>query len=189
MPRVAHLGQHIPTTRDIENELDNIYKSSPSYDIRNNNWNNYAEPIYTLIQPSSDNNLYGRTKRFLEENYYITYNDWQDKLLTAILIAGFILSMVILYNSRGLNINQPYVFNNPDDMSDPTKVAKLRYLNKNKNTWDIISLIFTSIPGIIAAWRIFKRTSVPPPMRERRANLSMRHIGVATRNLFSFKEQ
>ena len=179
------LGEHVPTTKDIEHTIDSTYKVSSSYDIRNNNWNNWVEPIYTLMQPKSQNNIYYRGKRLLDEEYVVVNDDKWEKLLTITIIAGFVLSLLILYYSKGLDIAQPYIFNNPKDTNDPVKAAKLKYLNKNKDTWDKIATAFAIIPGIVTVWRIFKRTSVPPPGRERRRNPAMRKIGVATHNLFN----
>lgn len=191
MPRISlllgesGLGEHVPTAKDIEHTIDSTYKASVSHDIRNNNWNNLLEPIYTLVQPKSQNNIYYRSKRLLNEGYIITNNDKWEKLLTAMIIAGFVLSILIIYYSKDLDITQQYIFNHPEDTADPVKAAKLKYLNTNKDTWDKVATTFTIIPGIILVWKIFKRTSVPPPGRERRRNPTIQKIGVASRNLLN----
>ncbi len=175
------IGMHIPTMQEIETNITSAFEASPAYAMKNANWNNIAEPVYSMVVPNSRNTVFDRMSRFWNEKLYVIYNDYWDKLVLFAMVMNVMILIFITIHANNLNIKQTYVFKTPADAFDPAKVEELE---KAKNLIEfklwIVRMVMMGIPVIVTAWRIIKRTSVPPINRTRVVNPNfVRQMGTA----------
>lgn len=175
------IGMHIPTMQEIETNITSAFEASPAYAMKNANWNNILEPVYSMVVPNSRNTVFDRISRFWNEKLYVIYNDYWDKLVLFAMVMNVMILIFITIHANNLNIKQTYVFKTPADAFDPAKVEELE---KAKNLIEfklwIARMVMMGIPVIVTAWRIIKRTSVPPINRTRIANPNfVRQMGTA----------
>jgi len=165
MSSFAHIHTYNPTDRTFEEAHLNEYKQTPGYAIRNvKGYNPYT--LVPLMFVPGPNSLVQRGKRLMKEQFYVTYSDWQDILLTVASLVGILLLCVSFYMSWNSNVHLEYVFNDPADFkSKPEELAAYN------NTWNgsgytAGKTLLSAIPAMIIVWRIFKRTSVHRPGHE-----------------------
>ena len=93
----------------LEEHVMPHFRLSPDYAL--SNVKGY-DAIWTkpLLLVDSHNNPFARAHRLLKEKLYVTKCDIFDSLSTAAIMIGFILSMVILYYSHGIDVVQEYKF-------------------------------------------------------------------------------
>jgi hypothetical protein len=93
----------------LEDQVMPYFQFSPDYAI--SNVKGY-DAIWTkhLLLVDSHNNPLARARRLMKEKLYVTNCDIFDRLSTAAIMIGFILSMVILYYSNGIDVVQEYKF-------------------------------------------------------------------------------
>jgi hypothetical protein len=170
--------------------LEHFYKS-PDYSIYNvagygsseGYINIPGKPIhYAVPKPSlfltpfnpldKENNLWQRAKRFNKERLYVVHNDIFDKISTIAILVGAVLSLIVLYYSIPLGVEQVYQLSNPEDAKDPEKLKKLETLNKawTGRTYVYSRAALIAIPGILTFWQIFKRTTIHKAGHDKRLN-------------------
>lgn len=106
---------YIATTSDrethalLEEQVLPYFYKSPDYALANVKGYDtiWSKPLMLL---DSHNNVLARVNRFFKEKMYIINCDNFDKLSTAAILIGFILSIVILYHSHGIDVIQEYKF-------------------------------------------------------------------------------
>lgn len=171
--------------------LEHFYKS-PDYSIYNVSGYGSSEGYintpgapfhYVVPKPSlfltpfnpwdKQNNLWQRTKRFSNERLYVVHNDVFDKISTLAILVGAVLSIIVLYYSIPLGVEQVYQFTNPEDANDPDKVSKLEALNSawTGRTYVYSRAALIAIPGILTFWQIFKRTTIHKAGYDKRLNV------------------
>lgn len=176
MTTVHHFGEDIVSMQQVENDIRAPFFSSPAYAFKNAGFPTHHigpisfydwQPITSLVWPHSNNTVWDRMKRLYRSDFNIAYNDWQEMLLTAIILIGFIVAIIVYFSTKDIDVSQVYTFKNPEDAKDPVKQAKLDNANKNIDTWNIVKMVLAIIPGAVTAWRLFKKSTYP--IKTRRA--------------------
>ncbi len=149
------------THKTLEDNIIDDFRLSPDYSIKNVSGYNGLELITSLFKFNEPNNLYQRSKRFMNEKLYVIEIDRMEFLMTFLVLISAIISIIIFLRSWELNASQFYQFNNSKDNLDEEKKRKLDEYN---STWNGTPILITKtllvvIPGLITIWRIFKRTS------------------------------
>lgn len=108
---------------------------------------------------NNPNNIISRGIRLLEEDAYVVHSDILDKISTISAIFVFLATMMLFYMSTQLKASRVYVFDNPEDASDPQKVKQLEQLNSGWMAKYVLPLAYVATG--VTAWRIFKRTTTP----------------------------
>lgn len=145
---------------ELEQIIQKPFINSPDYAIANVEGYDTIKLFTSLFSFNDQNNLWQRSKRFLNEKLYVVDSVWFDKIATLCLIISLIIAIIILYSSWELDVHSEYVFNNPNNASDLNKQTKLNLYNK----WNGMPLLITKtiiiiVPALITLWRIFKRTT------------------------------
>lgn len=158
IPRKTHL--------EMQSEIKSTFVQTPDYSIDNVAGYDGVLGKITLLghlfTPYSKNTIADRVGRLSREEMYVINCDSFDKINSAVVLIGAVIAMVIYFRSVTLNARQQYVFINPEDNNNPEKVAELKSYNDqwSTNTWLMGRTFLLAVPGMIALWEIFKRTSV-----------------------------
>lgn len=180
MASVYSMGEDTISMQEVENVIRAPFFKSPAYAFKNAYFpKNYIgpisfygiQPLSSLIYPGSGNTILDRLSRLYKSDFNIVYNDWQEMILTLIVLTSFVITLSLYFYTRGLNVTQTYSFKHPEDASDPEKVAQLVKANKNIDTWKLVQDIFVIITGTVTAWRLFKKSTTPVATRVARKNM------------------
>lgn len=158
VPRKTHI--------EMQNEIHDTFIQTPDYSINNIAGYDGVTGKLTLLghlfKWGSGNTLLTRGDRFLREELYVVNCDRFDKINSIAILISAIIAMIIYFRSVSLNARQEYVFVDPEDNHDPEKVQNLKYYNEQWSTtpWLMGRTFLMAVPGMIAMWQIFKRTSV-----------------------------
>lgn len=107
-PAEKSYGEH-KTHAQLERDIMSEFMASPDYSIANvkgyNKW--WQKPLMIIDGHNNPLARYGRLRR---EKLYVIPCDRFDTACTAAIIVGLILSVIVWYYGRGLDLTQKYTF-------------------------------------------------------------------------------
>lgn len=170
MTTIHSMSNETVSMQQAENEIRSVFFKTPAYAFKNAYFPKHHigpisfydwRPATSMFTPGSGNTIWDRLKTLYRSEFNIVYNDWQDMLLTVIVLASFVITLSMYFYTSGLNVIQMYSFKHPEDASDPEKVAQLIKANKNIDNWKLVQNAFIVITGTVTVWRLFKKSTTP----------------------------
>ena len=150
---------------DIGHEITDKFKETAAYSIKKSKIPGWKLAT-GLIWPGSENTFLDRIGRIYREKFYIVYDDIWEKVLLICLLIGIAILIVEFTASQ--------VKSEPLD-----KV--MQHIG-----WKIFSTTIKAIPGIVAAWRMFKRSTITSKQYLRNEKVKKGFFNETLKNLTDF---